>query len=63
MWGLLHSLRGLAALRRRPAAPQHPVGRRADASTTDWLPPVLDPGDWSLSLTADRSAGWYFERD
>jgi hypothetical protein len=28
----------------------------------DWLPPVLGPGDWSVGMLADRSAGWYFDR-
>jgi hypothetical protein len=30
--------------------------------STDWLPPVLGPGDWSVGMLADRSAGWYFDR-
>lgn len=34
----------------------------ATGGTTDWLPPVLGPGDWSTGLVADGSAGWYFER-
>lgn len=60
MWTIRQSIRTLVAFGRRGA------GRRPgrpDASATDWLPPVLGPGDWSLSLMADRSAGWYFERD
>jgi hypothetical protein len=43
---------------RRPA----PHLRRSGAPM-DWLPPVLDPGDWSVGLMADRSAGWYFDRN
>jgi hypothetical protein len=37
--------------------------RRVPASpATDWLPPVLGPGDWSVGMLADRSVGWYFDR-
>jgi hypothetical protein len=37
--------------------------RRVPTSpSTDWLPPVLGPGDWSVGMLADRSAGWYFDR-
>ena len=39
-------------------------GRRVSASpASDWLPPVLGPDNWSIGLPADRSAGWYFDRD
>jgi hypothetical protein len=31
-------------------------------ASSDWLPPVLGPGDWSVGMMADRSAGWYFDR-
>lgn len=46
------------ALTRRAPAP-----RRAPGPAADWLPPVLGPADWSSGLMADRSAGWYFDRD
>jgi hypothetical protein len=37
--------------------------RRVTASpSTDWLPPVLGPDDWSIGMMADRGAGWYFDR-
>jgi hypothetical protein len=37
--------------------------RRTSAGrAVDWLPPVLGPGDWSIGIMADRSAGWYFDR-
>jgi hypothetical protein len=37
--------------------------RVSPGASADWLPPVLGPGDWSIGIMADRSAGWYFERD
>jgi len=62
MWEFQHRVRrliaGLMALRAESRI------RRADAGTSmDWLPPVLDPGDWSVGMMADRSAGWYFDRN
>ncbi|HWA51191.1 MAG TPA: hypothetical protein VG742_23180 [Dongiaceae bacterium] len=60
MWGVQHVVRTLVALGRRrhkhiPAGARGPV--------TDWLPPVLGPGDWPVGLMADREAGWYFDRN
>ena len=37
--------------------------RRSAGRATDWLPPVLGPNDWSAGIMADRSAGWYFDRN
>lgn len=62
MWTIRQSIRTLVAFSRR----DHSSGlarRSPQAATTDWLPPVVNPGDWSLGLMADRSAGWYFDRD
>jgi len=39
-----------------------PAPRIAGGSSTDWLPPVIGPSDWSVGIMADRSAAWYFER-
>jgi len=62
MWGIQQSIRTLAAFGRRGHGAERRAGR-PEASATDWLPPVMNPGDWSMSLMADRSAGWYFDRD
>lgn len=59
MWELRHKVRTLISSMlqaRRPA-------RRATAGgSTDWLPPVLGPEDWSIAMMADRSSSWYFDR-
>jgi len=44
-------------------AHRHPERRALGGPATDWLPPVLGPNDWSIGLMADRSAGWYFDRN
>lgn len=61
MWGIRQSIRTLIAIRRRGGAERR--AGRPEASATDWLPPVMNPSDWSLGLMADRSAGWYFDRN
>jgi hypothetical protein len=59
MWELRHKARTLISsllTSRRPA-------RRASTSgSTDWLPPVIGPEDWSIAMMADRSSSWYFDR-
>lgn len=62
MWGLQQSIRTLVAFSRRGRGAERRAGR-PEASATDWLPPVMNPGDWSMGLMADRSAGWYFDRN
>lgn len=62
MWGIQQSIRAVVALGQRGRSGARRPGRR-DASATDWLPPVMDLGDWSGARMADRSAGWYFDRD
>jgi hypothetical protein len=62
MWGIRQSIRTMVAFSRRRHGTGRPVGL-PHASATDWLPPVLDPGDWSVAMLADRSAGWYFDRN
>ena len=32
------------------------------SSNSDWLPPVLGPGDWSSGMMWDNSTVWYFDR-
>jgi hypothetical protein len=67
MWDIQLSVRTLVAFGRR-AAHRHRADPVSDATgryagPADWLPPVLGPESWSLGLMADRSAGWYFDRD
>jgi hypothetical protein len=48
-----------ALLRREPAR------KFGGGYDSDWLPPVLGPGDWSsavMASMADRDAAWYFDR-
>lgn len=60
MWMIGMGLRVVRRLRATPSERQTaPV---AGARSSDWLPPVLGPEDWSIGLLADRSAGWYFDR-
>lgn len=59
MWELLKVgtlVSGIFARRR-------PERRVSGSPATDWLPPVLGPGDWSVGIVADRNAGWYFDRN
>ena len=61
MRGLLRRIRAFGG---RPSSPEPATRLHANAGT-DWLPPVLGPGAWSngfLAALADRSAGWYFDR-
>ena len=59
MWEFRHKVRTLvsAALARRT-----PERRRPSERSTDWLPPVFGPDDWSTGLVSDRGANWYFDR-
>jgi hypothetical protein len=44
----------------RATEPEESLGR-----STDWLPPVLGPSEWSCGLMqsmADSSAAWHFDR-
>jgi hypothetical protein len=44
---------------------REPTLRLGADMRSDWLPPVLGPGDWSSGLMAsmaDRSTAWYFDR-
>jgi hypothetical protein len=36
--------------------------RLSHGRSTDWLPPVLGPEDWSIGMMSDRSASWYLDR-
>lgn len=60
MWGFQRAVRTLVALGRRRHE-RMPAGTRGPV--TDWLPPVMGPGDWPVGLMADREAGWYFDRN
>lgn len=62
MWSIRQSIRTLVAFSHRGRRVERRAGRPGP-SAADWLPPVMNPGDWSLNLMADRSAGWYFDRD
>jgi hypothetical protein len=42
--------------------PRRTERRISHGSSTDWLPPVLGPEDYSIGLMADRSASWYLDR-
>ena len=59
MWELRHKVRTLVSsmLRARRSA-----RRATPGGSTDWLPPVLGPEDWSIAMMADRSSSWYFDR-
>lgn len=60
MWELSHKVRALVSgMRLRRGQ----VRRGSPGPAADWLPPVLGPNDWSAGMMADRSAGWYFDRD
>lgn len=60
MWLIEMGFRTVRKL--RSARPDRPAGGVPGGRTSDWLPPVLGPEDWSIGLLADRSAGWYFDR-
>ena len=61
MFELPHRVRRLVSgMLARHSAPS--LRRFGVGPSVDWLPPVLDPGAWSVAMMADRSAGWYFDR-
>lgn len=62
MWGIQQAVCTLIATGRRRRQAELSAGRHAGPAT-DWLPPVLGPSDWQIGLMADRSAGWYFDRN
>ena len=62
MWGIQQTIRTLIATGHHRRQTERPAGRYAGPAL-DWLPPVLGPQDWSIGLMADRSAGWYFDRN
>ena len=43
--------------------PRRSERRVSSGRSTDWLPPVLGPEDYSIGMMADRSASWYFDRN
>lgn len=59
MWEFRHKVRNLVSgiLTQRRAI------QRSVGSAADWLPPVLGPNEWTTTMMADRSAGWYFDRN
>jgi hypothetical protein len=59
MWEFRNKLRTLVSgmLARRRPEPCNSVDR-----AVDWLPPVLGPEDWSIGITAGRSAKGYLDR-
>lgn len=59
MWEFRHKVRTLVSgmLARRAPERLNSPGR-----STDWLPPVLCPEDWSMGMMTDRSASWYLDR-
>jgi hypothetical protein len=59
MWELRHKARILVS---SMLASRRPARRAAASGSTDWLPPVLGPEDWSIAMMADRSSSWYFDR-
>jgi hypothetical protein len=59
MWEFRHKVRNLVS----GMLAQHRPIRRSVGSSADWLPPVLGPNEWSTAMMADRSAGWYFDRN
>ena len=61
MQGLLRRIRTLVEYL---LSPEPALQFRREAST-DWLPPILGPSDWSngvLVAMAETSSAWYFER-
>jgi hypothetical protein len=59
MWEFRHKIRTLVF---RVFDPRRTERRVSRSRSTDWLPPVLGPEDYSIGIMADRSASWYFDR-
>jgi len=59
MWELRHKARILVS---SMLASRRSVRRPDAGGSTDWLPPVIGPEDWSIAMMADRSSSWYFDR-
>ena len=59
MWEFRHKIRTLVS--GMLATPRY-ERRLAPGRSTDWLPPVLGPEDWSIGMMSDRSASWYLDR-
>jgi hypothetical protein len=59
MWEFRHKVRRLVFGLIEPRRTGRHVSR---GRSTDWLPPVLGPEDYSIGMMSDRSASWYLDR-
>lgn len=59
MWEFRHKVRTLVS---GMLGSRRPERRGSPGRSTDWLPPVLGPEDYSIGMMADRSASWYLDR-
>jgi len=59
MWEFRHKVRTLVSGLLDPRRTKRRVSHNP---STDWLPPVLGPEDYSIGMMADRSASWYLDR-
>jgi hypothetical protein len=59
MWEFRHKIRTLVS---DTLASRRHEQRASPSRSTDWLPPVLAPEDWSIGMMSDRSAVWYLDR-